>query len=212
MLTVLIAYYLINWCRVTNLVGWWLLQSSVGILTIYWRKSWGSRGKNWCSIYMTHLFDSYQTTLFDISSSCLVCGNSDKIYDDKDGHELILVWIFCAGVLGTAIRHSTSCAGHRGPLAAAPAGTTSAVPDCSTNHDSADRISGQFLFYHDHNFTKVKGNLRFWRLVPLFVPIGVCVMTHDDGTASDITIGMWHHNQQATNHERNGKPWFALPK
>ena len=59
----------------------------------------------------------------------------------------------CAGVVGTAIRYSTSCAGRR---AAAPAGTTSAVPDCSTNHDSADRISGQFLFYHDHNLQKVR--------------------------------------------------------
>ena len=36
------------------------------------------------------------------------------------------------------------------------AGTTSAVPDCSTNHDSADRIIGQFLFYHDHNLQKVR--------------------------------------------------------
>ena len=98
------------------------------------------------------------------------------------------------------------------PLAAAPAGTTSAVPDGSTTHDSADRISGQFLFYHDHNFTKSKGNLRFQRHVPLFVPIGVCVTTHDDGTASDVTIGMWRHNQQATNHERNGKPRFSFPK
>ena len=115
----------------------------------------------------------------------------------------------CAGVGGTAISHSTSCAGRR---AAAPAGTTSAVPDGSTTHDSADRISSQFLFYHDHNFTKSKGNLRFQRLVPLFVPIGVCVTTHDDGTASDVTIGMWRHNQQATNHERNGKPWFSFPK
>ena len=115
----------------------------------------------------------------------------------------------CAGVVGTAIRNSTSCAGRR---AAAPAGTTSAVPDCSTNHDSANRISGQFLFYHDHNFTKSKGNLRFRRLVPLFVPIGVCVTTHDDGTASEGTIGLWRHNQQATNHERNGKPWFSQPK
>ena len=70
------------------------------------------------------------------------------------------------------------------------AGTTSAVPDCSTNHDRVDRISGQFLFYHDHNFTKSKGNLRFRRLVPLFVPIGVCVTTHDNGTASDVTIGL----------------------
>ena len=101
----------------------------------------------------------------------------------------------CAGVVGTAIRHSTS-----------------AVPDCSTNHSSADRISGQFLFYHDHNSTKSKGNLRFRRLVPLFVTIGVCVTTHDDGTASDVTIGMWRHNQQATNHKRNDKPWFSLSK
>ena len=76
------------------------------------------------------------------------------------------------------------------PLAAKPADTTSAVPDNSTNHDSADRICGQYLFYHDHNFTKGKGNLRSPRLVPLFVPIGVCVTTHDDGTASDVTIGM----------------------
>ena len=61
-------------------------------------------------------------------------------------------------------------------------------------------------------FTKSKGNLRFRRLVPLFVPIGVCVTTHDDGTASDVTIAMWRHNQQVTNHERNSKPWFSLPK
>ena len=61
-------------------------------------------------------------------------------------------------------------------------------------------------------FTKSKGNLRFRRLVPLFVPIGVCVTTHDNGTASDVTIGMWRHNQHVTNHERNGKPWFSLPK
>ena len=36
-----------------------------------------------------------------------------------------------------------------------------AIRDCSTNQDSADRISGQFLFYHDHNFTERKGNLHF---------------------------------------------------
>ena len=71
-------------------------------------------------------------------------------------------------------------------------------PDCITNHDSADRISGQFLFYHDHNFTKSKGNLHFQCRVPLSVPISVCVTTHDDGTASYVTIGMLRHNQQAT--------------
>ena len=38
---------------------------------------------------------------------------------------------------GTAIRHSTRCAGRRGR---ATAGTTRAVPDGSTTHSSADRI------------------------------------------------------------------------
>ena len=129
----------------------------------------------------------------------------------------------------------------------ATAGTTRAVPDCSTNHSSADRIvvnsynwpryglrwSGWYCNPEQHElcrplrgrlhkwsisilprsqFTKSKGNLRSRRLVPLFVPIGVCVTTHDDGTASDVTIGMWRHNQQVTNHERNGKPWFSLTK
>ena len=60
-------------------------------------------------------------------------------------------------------------------------------------------------------FTKSKGNLCFRHLVPLFVPIGVCVTTHDDGTASDVTIGLWRHNQQATNYERKGKPRFSFP-
>ena len=35
-------------------------------------------------------------------------------------------------------------------LAAAPAGPTSLCPCGSTNHDSADRMSGQFLFYHEN--------------------------------------------------------------
>ena len=52
----------------------------------------------------------------------------------------------CAVVVGTAVRQSTSCTGSR---ATAPDGTTSAVADSATNHDSTDRIS-QFLFYHDH--------------------------------------------------------------
>ena len=118
----------------------------------------------------------------------------------------------CAGVVGTAIQHSTSCAGCG---AAAPASTTSAVLDCSTIHDSADHISGQFLFYHDHNFTKSKGNLRFWRLVPLFVPISVCVTTHDDGTASDVTILFW--SRVPDGYRKNDRkraivvwPWLVL--
>ena len=40
-------------------------------------------------------------------------------------------------MVGTAIRNSTRCAGRRGRTTA---GTTRAVPDCSTNHDSADHI------------------------------------------------------------------------
>ena len=82
--------------------------------------------------------------------------------------------------------------------------------DSSTNRSSTDRISGQFLFYHDHYFIKSKENLRFRRLVPLFVPIGVCVTTHGDSTASNVTIGMWRHDQQAMNHECKGETWFSL--
>ena len=115
----------------------------------------------------------------------------------------------CAVVVGTAVWHSTSFAGRH---AAAPAGTMSAVPDSNTNHDSIDHLSGEFPFYHDHHFIKSKENLRFQRLVPMFIPIRVCVTTHDVGTASDVIIGMWHHNQQAMNQERNGKSWFSLPK
>ena len=97
-------------------------------------------------------------------------------------------------------RHCSGCSGYRtwpryGRRWSGWYCTTSAVPDSSTNHDSADRISGQFLFYHDHYFIKSKENLRFRRLVPLFVLIGVCVTTHDDGAAIDVTIGMWRHNQ-----------------
>ena len=29
---------------------------------------------------------------------------------------------------------------------------------------------------------------------------------------SSVTIGTWRHNEQVTNHERNGEPWFSLPK
>ena len=76
------------------------------------------------------------------------------------------------------------------PLASASAGIKSAVPDSSTNHNSADRISGQVPFYHDHHFIKSEENLRFLRLLPLFVPDGVGITTHDGGTASDVIIGM----------------------
>ena len=60
-----------------------------------------------------------------------------------------------AVVVGPAIRHSTRGASR---CVAAPAGM-SAVPDSSTNHDSADNISGQFLFYHDHQVKK-----KYWKV------------------------------------------------
>ena len=63
------------------------------------------------------------------------------------------------------------------------------------------------MFILNHHFIKSEGK---WRLVPLFVPIGVCVTTHGGGTTSGGIIGMWRHNQEATNHERNGKSWFSL--
>ena len=87
----------------------------------------------------------------------------------------------CAGVVGTAIRNSTSCAGRR---AAA----------CGRHNECCSGLQYQPRQHRPYKwsisilprsqFTKSKGNLRFRRLVPLFVPIGVCVATHDDGTAN----------------------------
>ena len=118
----------------------------------------------------------------------------------------------CAGVVGTAIRNSTSCAGRR----AAACGRAGRHNECCSGLQYQPRQRRPYKWSISilprSQFTKSKGNLRFRRLVPLFVPIDVCVTTHDDGTASDVTIGMWRHNQQVTNHERNGKPWFSLPK
>ena len=118
----------------------------------------------------------------------------------------------CAGVVGTAIRNSTSCAGRR----AAACGRAGRHNECCSGLQYQPRQRRPYKWSISilprSQFTKSKGNLRFRRLVPLFVSIGVCVTTHDDGTATDVTIGMWRHNQQVTNHERNGKPWFSLPK
>ena len=115
----------------------------------------------------------------------------------------------CAGVVGTAIGKSTSCAGR----CAAACGRHN---ECCSGLQYQPRQRRPYKWsisiLPQSQFTKSKGNLRSRRLVPLFVPIGVCVTTHDDGTASDVTIGMWRHNQQVTNHVRNGKPWFSLPK
>ena len=115
----------------------------------------------------------------------------------------------CAGVVGTAIRNSTHCAGRR----AAACGRHN---ECCSGLQYQPRQRRPYKWSISilprSQFNKNKGNLRFRRLVPLFVTIGVCVTTHDDGTASDVTIGLWRHNLQATDHERNGKPWFSLPK
>ena len=117
------------------------------------------------------------------------------------------------GVVGTAIRNSTSCAGRR----AAACGRAGPHNQCCSGlqYQPLQRRPYKWsisILPPQSQFTKSKGNLRFRRLVPLFVPIGVYVTTHDDGTACDATIGMWRHNQQVTKHERNGKPWFSLPK
>ena len=97
----------------------------------------------------------------------------------------------CAGVVGTAIRHFRI-----------------AVPTTQAQTVYVANLYSTTITI----LQKSKGNLRIRRLVPLFVPIGVCVTTHDDGAASDVTIGMWRHNQQATNHERNGKPCLFTPQ
>ena len=59
----------------------------------------------------------------------------------------------CAGVVGTAIRNSTSCAGRR----AAACGRHNEC--CSgLQYQPLQRrpYRGQFLFYHDHNLQKVR--------------------------------------------------------
>ena len=53
-------------------------------------------------------------------------------------HDTVYAGVVCVATPGTA-RVGTAVAR---PLGAAPAG--------STNHDSADRMSGQFLFYHEN--------------------------------------------------------------
>ena len=96
----------------------------------------------------------------------------------------------CAGVVGTAIRNSTSCAGRR----AAACGRAGRHNECCSGLQYQPRQHRPYKWSISilprSQFTKSKRNLRFRRLVPLFVPIGVCVATHDDGTASDVTIGM----------------------
>ena len=96
----------------------------------------------------------------------------------------------CAGVVGTAIRNSKSCAGRR----AAACGRAGRHNECCSGLQYQPRQRRPYKWSTSilprSQFTKSKGNLRFRRLVPLFVPIGVCVTTHDDETASDVTIGL----------------------
>ena len=136
-------------------VDFLLLQGKI-IMTLYYIKgsNWQfANVENWSYFEQSsHIYPSWPT-------ECLLWENWPSYKSTTLYQHCINITIgidhdrVCAGVVGTAIRNSTSCAGRR---AAAPAGTTSAVPDCSTNHDSADRISGQFLFYHDHNLQKVR--------------------------------------------------------
>ena len=94
----------------------------------------------------------------------------------------------CAVVVGNAIRNSTSCAGRR----AAACGRAGRHNECCSGLHYQPRQRRPYKWSISilprSQFTKSKGNLRFRRLVPLFVSIGVCVTTHDDGTASDVTI------------------------
>ena len=146
----------------------------------------------------------YTVLLCLCSHSLWILGNYLPIFVRVKGIDHYTV---CAGVVGTAIRNSTSCAA---------CGRAGRHNECCSGLQYQPRQRRPYKWSISilprSQFTKSKGNLRFRRLVPLFVPIGVCVTTHDDGTASDVTIGMWRHNQQVTNHERNGKPWFSLPK
>ena len=104
----------------------------------------------------------------------------------------------CAGVVGTAIRHSTSCAGHL-EAACSRAGQHN---ECCAGLQYQPRrrrpykwsisILPRSQFYTRH------GKLAFSTSSTAVRPIDVCVTTHDDGTASDVTIGMWHHNHYPT--------------
>ena len=130
-----------------------------------------------------------QVMLIDIHvGQC--CYQSQKNHIHSTAH--IVIGIdhdrVCAGVVGTAIRNSTSCAGRR----AAASGRAGRHNECCSGLQYQPRQHRPYKWSISilprSQFTKSKRNLRFRRLVPLFVPIGVCVTTHDDGTASDVTI------------------------
>ena len=71
-------------------------------------------------------------------------------------------------------------------------------------------LSGQFLYCHDHHTKLVKrrGNFICTTICP--APLGCCVATNNDETAS----GTWPRNYAATKHNRTGDggPWFWSPK
>ena len=159
-------------------------------------------------ISVLHLITNTLLSYFlclSVSGGCIVIFSQLLyIYPEK---ESLVIGIdqdtVCVVAVGTAIRNSTSCAGR----CAAACGRAGRHNECCSGLQYQPRQRRPYKWSISilprSQFTKSKGNLRFRCLVPLFVPIGVCVTTHDDGTASDVTIGMWRHNQQVTNHERS---------
>ena len=119
----------------------------------------------------------------------------------------------CAGVVGTAIRHSTSCAGRR-----------VAACGCVGRHNEwCAGLQYQPLQRRPYKWSiSILPRSRFYKKQRKLAFSTSCtaVRPHrrlrNDAwrrpTVSDVTIGMWRHNQQVTNHEHNGKPWFSLPK
>ena len=82
--------YLINQCRIII----WLVGDYYKAQLVYLQSTDGNIGElRERLMFQLHdtSFGNYHTNLFDISSNCLVCGNSDKNYGDKDGYEVTLV-------------------------------------------------------------------------------------------------------------------------
>ena len=105
----------------------------------------------------------------------------------------------CAGVVGTAIRNSTSCAGRR----AAACGRVGRHNECCSRlqYQPWQRrpYKWSISILPRSQFTKSTGNLRFRRLVPLFRPHR---RLRNDAWRRDR---LWRHNlyvtSQSTGHE-----------
>ena len=112
--------------------------------------------------------------------------------------------------LKPTIRHSTSCAGRR----AAACGRAGRHNVCFAGFQyqplQCRPYKWSISILPRSQFYKKQGKLAFSTSCTAVRPHRC--LRNDAGTASDVTIGMWRHNQQATNHERNGKPWFSFPK